>query len=401
LAVGFALVLPLTTVAAWGVTTVTNTDRWVSALHPLSSDPTITTYVAQQGAATVIRELHVQERIKKLLPSDTAFLSGTLTTQLENGLASALASALRTRTFQTLWDKENRLTHQVAVAVLQGRTNSTLAAARSVVLDMSPTIIRAIDRFDRSGNHFFDPLKRALKHDHKFLLRILSPKEVQRAQYYFRLVTTLDWLLPLVSLVMAVSVVMTSRPRRTGVRRLAISVVVSSAFAYCLLRIGIDLAAPLAPTPPLVAHAILSAVTSFLATELIWLMFAGLLGLALYWFSGETPGAKSARTYTSALFASATRTVMTESRQLARTDWHRWSSEHRARVRRALHLIDFAGMIVGLSLLLWWVNSLRSLAIFLVLALVWIWLSRRLHQRIRESSVATSSADEPGATTTQ
>ena len=390
-AVIFAIVLPLATLATWGITTVTNTNRWVSTLHPLASNPVLTDYLAHEGAAIAIRELNVQNRLNKLLPEGTGFLSATLTTQLENALATAFNSALRTETFQSLWDRENRLTHQVAVAILQGRANSSIATAHSVVLNLSPTIISAITRVDRTGNHFFDPLKRALKNSRKFLLTILSPREIQRAQYYFRLATTLNWLLPLATLALAIAVVVTSRPRRYGLRRLACAVVASSAMSYCLLRIAINLAAPLAPTPVLVNEAILHTLTQLLGAELLGLLLAGAVSLALYWFSGDTASAQQARGRVQAFARTTVQLVSSRSRQISTTSGAEWFEQNRTQLERWLARTNVLLAFVALVVVTTWINSFMLLGVVAALSVIWTVVSRRLRQRLRSLEVPTPS----------
>ena len=401
-AVLFAIVLPLATVASWGVTTVTNTNRWVATLHPLSVDPTVTNYLAKRGAATVIQDLHVQEKIRHLLPAGAAFLAGTLTQQLEGTLATALARAIRSHTFQSLWDRENRLTHDVAVAILQGRANSSIATARNVVLNISPTIIEAINQFDEHGNHFFDPLKSSLRHDRKFILRLLSARELHSAQNYFRLATTLDWLLPIGTLILAFATVMTARPRRSGLRRLAVSVIVSSSLAYCLLRIAIELATPLAPTPAPVTKAILLAVTSFLAAQLIALIVIGFAGLAVNWIAGESDTARHARSSTRAALTGVLAVLTSRSRQLARTDWQKLSASGHSRAVRTVHLVDLVASCAAVALLVWWVRSISSLLIFAIGALVAAWISRSVQRRLKVVARASvNDSPEIDATTTQ
>jgi hypothetical protein len=381
-AVVFAIVLPLSTIAAWAVSTVTNTDRWVATLHPLASEPVVTQYIAEEGARTLVHDLHVEKRIRQALPSGAAFLATTITTELQSTIATALSSALATHAFQTVWDRENRFTHQLAVDVLEGHDSTSISRARDVVLNITPAIDKAINHLDAQGITFLDPLKKRLHSDRVLVLHLLGQRELQRAQYYFHLATTLEWALPFLTLLLALLVVFTAVPRRVGLRRLSLSVLVSSAVAYCLLRIGIALAAPLAPSPPAVNKAILQAVTSFLAGELLALAVAGGLGLLVHWFTGPSERAISSRAYLAHAARAVGGSVLTRSKELVRTNWQGWSTENQHRLLEGLRVVDVLAGALVVALLLWAVSSVTWLVVVLALGALWYWISRRAHHRL-------------------
>ncbi len=386
-----ALVLPLSTIAAWGVATVTDTSRWVATLHPLASNATVTQYIATQGAETLIKDFHVEQRINQALPKQASFLASTITTELQRTIATALNDAINTQAFGTIWDKENQITHSTAVLILQGRANSELSTARSVVLNVTPTILSAIKNLDAQGITFFDPLKKTIKNDKRLILKLLNLHELQQAQYWFHLATTLQWILPIITLLLALAVIVSARPRRNGFRRLAVTVMLSCAVTYALLRIGIVLAAPLAPTPPDVTTAILNAITSFLAHELLLLMALGALGLALHWISGHSTRAIHLREQLDRYLKTAGRAALARSREVMATDWRGWTAENRSRVLNYLAIVDVGVVLMVVALLIWVVQSVSALLFIATIAILWFWLSRRARRRL-------SASVEPDAT---
>jgi hypothetical protein len=399
-AIAFAVVLPLATVATWGVGTVANSDRWVATLHPLASDRTLTTYVANEGAARVISQLHVQDRIQKLLPPGAAFLSGTLTSQLQLTLASAIGRALRSGSFQSLWDRENRLTHDVAVAVLEGRANSTIAVTHSVVLNLSPAILEGLRQFDLHGNHFFDPLRHALLHERSFVLRILDSTELQRAQGYFHLAITLRWLLDVSALLLAIASIFAARPLHRGLRRLALSTIISAAVTYSALRIGIHLAVPFAPTPIRVTDVILNAVTSFLRRDLVALIILGFAALILSYLLANSGDVRRLRLASAATINRIFRWTLGLNKSASPLRSSATSELSRERASRLLHLGDLGAVLIAVALLVWWVHSVLALVEVTIVASAWFTQSHRLHRRVTNlTSNPTSEAIENDATT--
>jgi hypothetical protein len=132
-------------------------------------------------------------------------------------------------------------------------------------LNLTPALISAIDALDAKGITVLDPIKRKLNVDHFVAVDLLSAKELQQAQTYFHLARLLNWLLPFLTLALAAGVVLLAEDRRRGSRRLAMVCVGAGAVSYGLLKVGIALAAPLAPTPTDVTTAVLTTVTSFLS----------------------------------------------------------------------------------------------------------------------------------------
>jgi hypothetical protein len=125
-----ALLLPLTLIATWSLTTVTNTDRYVATLHPLAHDPAIIGYVADEASKAIVDQLNVEQQIHNLIP--ISLLTSTLTASLQKTIDDVIRKSLNTSAFQTLWDRENRFTHSTAVAVLSGDANPEINKVRKV-----------------------------------------------------------------------------------------------------------------------------------------------------------------------------------------------------------------------------------------------------------------------------
>ncbi len=386
LAALFAFFLPLAVVSSWTLATVSSTDRWVATLHPLASNQVVTTYIANEGAATIVRDLKVEHRIVSALPTAAGILAPTLTNALQQTIASALARALESQAFQRLWDEENRLTHGAVVAILDGRTSRQLSRGQSVVLDVTPIVVAALDQLNASHVSFLKPLEQQLSHQGTLSLPILDVREIHQAQRYYHLATSLWWLFPLLSVVSGVGVVVISRPCRNGLIRLGLVAGISSLVAYALLSIGVATASTRAPTPTTVTSTILHTVTSSLAARFLWGAVVGAMLVGLGWLFGPSAYADATRRnlrHTQRWIGCALRRRTSD---LGTADWHQWLTSHRRHLARDVRVADVV-VAVGSSLLLWrGVTTLWQLVTLIVFVVGWYWLAARLRHTLTSDS---------------
>ena len=386
LAAAFALLLPLAVVSWWAQSTVSSTDRWVATLHPLASDPVVTAYLAQEGAVTIVRDFDVEHRIAASLPPGAGLLAPTLTSALQHTIAEAITVTLGSATFQRLWDSENRLTHRVAVDLLEGRVSVGFSRARAVVIDLTPAMLGAITQLDAHGVTFLDPLKQQLSRHPTLSVQILNVRELHQAQRYYHLATVLWWLFPFLGVLSGGGVVMTSRPRRQGVRRLGLVAVGSGLVTYATLAIAIAAASPLAPTPPSVTSSILTTMTSTLARYLLWVSLGGAVVAGLAWLTGPSPSACVTRRNLERGVRTVRGVLRTRASQSGVTHQDRGTLVHSRRLTRGVQVVDVVVAVVS-SLLLWRrVTTLTPLVILVVLTGGWYWFSARYRKRMTGDS---------------
>jgi hypothetical protein len=399
-AVLFAILLPLTTISAWAITTVSNTDRWVSAMHPLATNPVITNYIGQQVTEEIIQQTNVQARIESALPAQASFLAGTITNEIQKTIEKAIDQALASPQFATFWDRANRLTHTAAIAVISGKYNSQIQKAHDLVLNLPvDTIINAINTLTSHGITFLAPLKSHIIGNRLLVLNILSAKELSKVQSYYNLATTLRWVLIVLTLLLGALTIALARPVRAGVRRFGIALTVAAALSYCLLRIGIRLAAPLAPTPEDVATAVLKTVTSFLNDELFIMTLVGVAILVVVWFTGQGSRAVATRAWISSNSKAIWAALTKKTSELRGGEMSEWSMAHRTQLRRGLgvaHVVIYALLIIALFA---WIDTFLGFVLMVAIGVGWYFLHRRLasYLDVAESALppATGNAVEP------
>jgi len=289
-----AVMAPLVVTSGWAVTTVTNTDRFVSTMSPLGHNPTITNYVAEKGAAAVVADINVQSRIEGRLPAAAAFMAPVIATGFTNFLTKGFKAILQSPRFQHAWDAKLRLLHGTFVKLMT--TNPTkLEKASKLAVDYTPEILAAIDKLDANGIHVFDPVRGALTGNQKLLINLAEGKQFHQVQWYFNAAIKLRWILPIVWLILgAAAILLDTRRRRAGLW-LSIGVALSCTVMLVLLAIGRNYASSHAPTPPDVANAVFSTLTSFLRWELRIVVVVGALAAFVLWVTGPSSSARSLR----------------------------------------------------------------------------------------------------------
>jgi hypothetical protein len=392
LAVIFAILLPLTAVSAWAITTVTNTNRWVSTLHPLATNPTITNYLAQQGSIAIVQKFDVEQRVKDALPPSASFVAGPVTTQIQSYIEEALAKALHSQEFSKFWDRINRLSHGVAMNVLTGKTSSKIDKANQYIIDVTPALTKAIDALDARGITFLNPLKEQISQNRIASLQLFSQKELAKVQKYYNLAVTLRWVLILVTLLLAAGVIATARPLREGVRRLFIALAISAGLAYSLIKIAVAIVAPRAETPSDVTKAILNTVTAYLSDELLVLTLIGIGGVVVVWFTGSGEKAVAARMWISKSAKTLSNAVTQKSHQVRDGELTDWTRRHESQLRKSLVVANVVVIVLVAVALFAWISSFLGLVILVLLALGWY----LLYQRLASYLEAQAPALEPG-----
>jgi hypothetical protein len=378
LAVVFAILLPLTAVSAWAITTVTNTDRWVATLHPLATNPTITNYLAQQGSSAIVQNFDVEKRVKEALPSSAAFLAATITTTLQNYIEEALATALHSQEFSRFWDRINRVSHNLAMNVLTGKANGKIDKANSYIVDVTPALVNAIDALNARGITFLNPIKQHISENRIASLQLFSKKQLSKVQKYYNLAVTLRWVMILVTLLLAAGVIAVARPVRQGVRRLFIALAISAGLTYSLIKIAVRIVSNSAQTPSDVTKAILDTITAYLSDELLLLTFIGIGGVVIVWFTGRGEKAVASRVWIANNAKTLSSAVSQKSHEVRDGELAEWSRRHRSQLQTGLVVANIVVIILAGIALFAWISSFWGLITLVLLALAWYWLYQRL-----------------------
>ena len=382
-----AILTPLVVTAGWAITTVTNTDRFVSTMSSLGTNPTITNYAAAQGAATLVTELHVQARIKERLPAALAPIAPLLTNEVATQLTKVFSTVLASQKFQALWTAKLRLLHTAFVTAMTS-SGSKLQKAGQLGLDVTPQLLAAITTLDAQGIHQLDFARPYLMGDKHVLVSLAQGGEFHQVQYYFHIATTLRWALWVGALLLAIAAVLLDPKRRRAGFWLGIGVACSCVVMLALLNTGKQYAMAHSTTPPDVTNAVFSTLTSWLRWELRGVVIVGLLAALVLWLTGPSRSARSLRRVSAKEGTSAGHAVEGVLGAHASTEIETHGTSLVDWVAAHATVLAWLGVVVGGIVLAAWANSLLGAAVVILLVVAWFSAMVSLRRR-----VGTATAD--------
>ncbi|MER8267044.1 hypothetical protein ACIBCC_14225 [Streptomyces griseus] len=136
LVVLLAVLVPLSALSAWVDLEIDDTDRYVAAVSPLSSDPAVRNTVADLVTEEAMRQIDL----------------GPLQDTVREFLHETVRSFTTTEAFRNAWDAANRAAHQAVAAALDGDSGE------AVTIDLAPVIEQVKQDLVRDGVPFADQI---------------------------------------------------------------------------------------------------------------------------------------------------------------------------------------------------------------------------------------------------
>jgi hypothetical protein len=116
-------------IGVWSARTTLNTDRWVSTVTPLASDPQVKAAVSTYMTDQVYSSLNVPSRVRQALPPQAGFLAVPLSNQVKDFIHSSVTRVLNSPQFATLWPQLNR-----------NESNVVGSSGQTVTLNLLPVV---------------------------------------------------------------------------------------------------------------------------------------------------------------------------------------------------------------------------------------------------------------------
>lgn len=155
-----AVLVPLSALSAWVDLEIDNTDRYVTAVEPLASDP---------GVQSVVSGLITDEATKQI---DAGLLQDTS----RDFLHEAVESFTTTDAFRAAWVAANRTAHETVTAALNG------GSGEAVGIDLAPVMAQVKQNLLDSGVPFADGIP--VRHTE---ITLLSADRADQLRRTFRL----------------------------------------------------------------------------------------------------------------------------------------------------------------------------------------------------------------------
>jgi len=288
-----ALLLPLSVVSLWSVRTLTDTNRYVTTMAPIIRDPVVTSYLAERTTDELFQAVNVEKIVADKVPGG-ALVAAPIVAQLHTYANKLILEILRSQTFATFWDRENRFTHSVAIKILSGNPDNTGKVA-NLEIKLRQLLLQAISQLAANGVTLFNPIVTYLKtHDGSNWV-LMTASQLKTAQQVYHLATTLKWVLPAATIIFAALAVAVARKRRTTGVRLVVGALVGLALLAAGLAFAKHTFVSKAIGNPTVAAAIWSIVTRYLYDTVQTLFVLLLVVLALLWVFGPARWAQALR----------------------------------------------------------------------------------------------------------
>jgi hypothetical protein len=220
-----------------------DTDRYVSTVGPLGSDPTIQKAVADKVTTALVDKLDVQSFTQQALnelsgdtriPEQIQSLAPVIANQANSFIGNTVDRFVQSDAFANLWVQANQAAHKNVVAVLTGSKDATLSANGDdqVTVDLGPIVAAAQQRLVDRGLSFASKIPPV-----DASIVVFTSPDIHKAQVWVRAFNRAATWLPLVALVLAAAAVWVA-PR--GARRRAL-VVVAGAVALAMVVLGLGI----------------------------------------------------------------------------------------------------------------------------------------------------------------
>jgi hypothetical protein len=222
-------------VAVYVRATVLNTDRYVDTMAPIARSPDVQRAVAEKLDAAIASRVDYNSLMAEALPERGAALAPALAGTLRGAVRSQLDSFVASDSFTRLWDGANRAAHSSVVALLTGEAERVKLEGNTVVLDLSEGVERVRARLEERG---LDRVSAAIPPSVDGRVPLLKSEGLVKARRAVDFIEGLTIVLPILALLCLGGHVLLSRPKRRGLLRVALGLIVTALLLLAATGLG-------------------------------------------------------------------------------------------------------------------------------------------------------------------
>jgi hypothetical protein len=240
-ALAFLLVLgcglvAMSLIAIYVRVTVLNTDRYVETMAPIARSPAVQHAVADKLDAAITSRVDVDALLRDALPPRADPLAPALATGLQQAIRSRIDTFVASDRFPQLWDDANRRVHSRVVDLLSaGKSKRLTLQGDTVYLDLGAAVDRVRQALSDRG---LDRPAAAIPPSVDGRVTLLKSEGFVKARRGVHLLEGLAIVLPILALLCLAGHVALSRPRRRGLLRVGLGLVVTALLLLALVGIG-------------------------------------------------------------------------------------------------------------------------------------------------------------------
>jgi hypothetical protein len=289
---------PIAVLGVWASNQVSNTDRYVANVTPLIGDPAIQGALSTKITAAITSQLDVNALVnqaatqlsKSNAPRLSTLLknfSGPISSGIDGVVGTAVSRVVASPAMARVWVQANRTAHAGIVKVLSGQGNGAVDVVNGkVTISLGPFITQAEQALTKQG---FSLAAKLPPVNPTFPL--FDAPNLSKAQAGYRLINTLKWVLPFLSLALFAAGVYVARGRRRALVGAALGLSGSMIVLGAALAIarGIYLnSVPQSTLPPDAAAVLYDTLVRFIKDGLRLLLLVGLVIAAGAFFTGPS-----------------------------------------------------------------------------------------------------------------
>jgi hypothetical protein len=289
---------PLAVLGVWASNQVSNTDRYVANVTPLIGQPPIQDALSAKITSVITSQIDVQALVNQAatqlsnsnVPRLSTLLknfSGPISDGVNGAVGTAVARVVASPAMAKVWVLANQTVHAGLVKVLSGQGNGAVGVVNGkVTISLGPFITKAEQALVSQG---FSLAAKLPPVNPTFAL--FEAPDLSKAQAGYRLVNTLRWVLPFLSIVLLAAGVYIARRRRRALLGAALGLSASMLVLGAALAIarGVYLnSVPQSTLPPDAAAVLFDTLVRFLKDGLRLLLVVGLVIAAGAFLTGPS-----------------------------------------------------------------------------------------------------------------
>lgn len=238
---------PLSVVAVWAKSEITDTERYVATVAPLAEDPAIQQAVSERVTAEILTYVNIPELTQQaigvisenrtLKPRQEAALNalgGALDSGLEGFIGEEVSNIVQSDLFSTAWTEANTKAHEKLNLVLSGDNTGPVAIeGNDVTLDVGQIVAQVKQSLIDRG---FTVAENIPTVDSEMV--IFQSENLSSLQRAYALLNTLGIVLPIVAAILGLLGIAVANDRRKAVLGVGIGLALSMLVSAALIAIG-------------------------------------------------------------------------------------------------------------------------------------------------------------------
>jgi len=303
---------PVSVLAVWAANQVSNTSRYVENVAPLIRQPAVQGALTDKISTAVSNQIDVQAVAKKAaaqlsnrglarLGALLSNFSGSIAGAVDGLIHSAVANIVSHPLVAKLWVHVNRAAHAQLVKALSGHKSALSISNGKVVVGLGPFIDKVKRRLAARGLTLVNSLPPINP-----TFPLFSAKYLVQARSAYRLLTTLKWVLPLLTILLLAGGIYVARRHRRALIGAGLGLAASMLVLGALLAVGRAIYLSKVPSSVLPADAagvVFDTIIRFIRQGLRALLVLGLVVALAGFFTGPSVTAVRTRAAFGSAFA--------------------------------------------------------------------------------------------------